>query len=893
MDWYKKSKEEVLAFWKTDQEHGLRTREVKARLALYGLNITRLARPFSLITSFLSALSDPLILLLAAASGVIFFAGDPFDAFIILGIILLNAIIGTFQERRIASMITRLSTFKKQQSIVVREGVKLLVSNEQLVPGDIMVLQEGEHVPADARILESYGVTVDEAVLTGESQPVPKHSEPLTEERELSEQSNMLFCGSYVVTGYVRALVIATGAHSEGRKYSADVEVFSHQMPLQRDLALVLKFVLWLIVFICVSLFIIGILAGKPFPELLAALIALFMCVVPQGLPVIMTIILVSGAYAMARHKLVPKRLQAIEALGRAQVALIDKTGTLTKNELMAVAIYAQNKTYAVTGVGYHPKGRITYKGTGITAGGTEDHKELRRMMEAALLLDRSVLEWHEQKKKWLVKGSANEAALRVCAQKYGLTLQDVELQYKKIYEIPFGAGHQYHAGFYERNGKGMVFGIGSLESIGRRSSHLSAEQRASGQTLLDEGLRVLAFAYKEFSLADISSFEKEHQNNIFTGLFDEGLTFLGTVGITDTLRENVAEVITQMQQAGIQVVMATGDSVKTASYMGRLAGILHHKDQAIMEGAKLHRFSDEELIPFLATTEVYARLLPADKVRLVSAFQKQGKVVMVIGDGVNDVPALVQADVSLAMAGTGSEAAQEVAHILVCDDAFEKIVYGIEYGRHIFYTFKRVILYFFTTNFAEVLVMLFSLAGGYPVPLLACQILWLNLVTDGFLDTALSLEPVEKNLMNSGWLKNQTKLMTTSLALQVLYSGFLAAGVSCLVFAWYLPVSLELARTMTMVTLTCCQWVTALNCRSLDRSLFSLSPFSNRWLALALVGILVTQIAIVTLPFLRVIFKTVPLSLQDWLIVGGSGLLLLAIEEGRKQIKRSSKKAY
>jgi Ca2+-transporting ATPase len=252
-----------------------------------------------------------------------------------------------------------------------------------------------------------------------------------------------------------------------------------------------------------------------------------------------------------------------------------------------------------------------------------------------------------------------------------------------------------------------------------------------------------------------------------------------------------------------------------------------------------------------------------------------------------------VQADVSLAMAGTGSEVAKEAAHILLLDDAFEKIPQGIEYGRHIFYTFKRVILYFFTTNFAEVLVMLFSLAGGYPVPLLACQILWLNLVTDGFLDTALSLEPVEKNLMNSAWLKDQTKLMTRSLAMRVLYSGFLAAGVSCLVFAWYLPVSLTLARTMTMVTLTCCQWVTALNCRSLDRSLFSLAPFSNRWLALALVGIFVTQIAIVTVPFLRVIFKTVPLSLYDWLIVGCSGLLLFTVEEIRKQIKRSSKKAY
>ncbi len=892
MKWYRKSKEEVLAFWQTDQEQGLSSQEAKIRIVRYGLNRARVVKPFSFMTTFFGALCEPLIVLLGGASVVIFFAGDPFDTFIIIGIILLNATIGTFQERRIASMVDRLQTFKKQQSIVVRDGVKLLVSDEQLVPGDILILQEGEHVPADARILESYGVTADEAVLTGESQVVLKQSEVLMDDCELFEQSNMLFCGSYLVTGYVRAVVVATGGQSEGRKHSADVEVFSHQMPLQRDLSLVLKFVLWLIVFICVSLFIIGILAGKPFPELLAALIALFMCVVPQGLPVIMTIILVSGAYVMARHKLVAKRLQAIEALGRAQVALIDKTGTLTKNELMVVALQAEAHEYVVTGVGYHPKGVITLAGHLITAQVLQ-HQELHLMMEAALLLDRSVLEWSEQKKKWMVKGSANEAALRVCAHKYGLTLQEVESRYKKIYEIPFGSGHQYHVGFYEKDGKGILFGIGSLESIGKRSSQISSVQRAYGQTLLDEGLRVLTFAFKEFSLSHLASLQKDEENRFFTSIFDEGLTFLGTVGISDTLRDNVAQVIGEMQQAGIQVIMATGDSVKTAFYMGRVAGIIKHKDHKVMEGALLHQLSDDELIPYLETTSVYARLLPADKIRLVSAYQKQGKVVMVIGDGVNDVPALVQADVSLAMAGTGSEVAKEAAHILVLDDAFEKIPHGIEYGRHIFYTFKRVILYFFTTNFAEVLVMLFSLAGGYPVPLLACQILWLNLVTDGFLDTALSLEPVEKDLMNGAWLKDQTKLMTKSLAVRVLYSGFLAAVISCLVFVWYLPVGLELARTMTMVTLTCCQWVTALNCRSLDRSLFSLSPFSNRWLALALVGIFVTQIAIITVPFLRIIFRTVPLSLYDWAIVCCSGLLLLVVEEVRKQIKRSSKKAY
>jgi len=887
MHWYKKTKQEVLAFWDTDEHHGLSAVQVKQRRAQYGLHIIHVVKPFSVVRTFLQALREPLILLLAVASGVIFFTGDSFDAFIIVGVILLNAIIGTFQERRIAHMVARLRSFKKQQSVVLREGKKMVVDDEELVPGDILLLQEGEHVPADARLLESYGVTVDQAVLTGESEPVAKQNAPLAGECEVTEQSNMLFCGCYVVSGSARAIVVATGGQTMARKSSEQVEVFSQEMPLQKDLSRVLKFVLWLIVFICASLFVIGLLAGKPFGELLAALLALFMCVVPQGLPVIMTIILVTGAYVMARHKVVAKRLQAIEALGRTQVALIDKTGTLTKNELMVVSLHASGKDYRVTGVGYHKEGAILENGSPVSFGSV-GHETIRDMMEAALLLDGSVLEWHDHKKKWLVKGSANEAALRICARKFGVPLEQLELQYTKLYEIPFGADHKYHAGFYEKNGKGIVFGIGSFEAMSKRCSALTPEQCIAAQQMLNEGLRVLAFASKEFALADLAA--GNYQETFFTGLFDEGLTFLGVAGIADTLRENISGVIHEMQRAGIQVVMATGDSVTTASYMARQAGILKTGNH-VMQGALLHALSDEQLVSHLEQTVVYARLLPADKARLVTAYQKQGKVVMVLGDGVNDAPALAVANVAVSLAATGTEVAKEAAHILLLDDAVEKIPYGIAYGRHIFQTFRRVILYFFTTNFVEVLVMLFSLAGGYPVPLLACQILWLNLVTDGFLDTALALEPIEKKVMSAAWLSSQTKLMSRGLMLQVFYSGFLAAALSCAVFVWYLPINLALARTMTMVTLTCCQWVTALNCRSLERSLFSLAPFSNPWLAFALAGIFVTQIALVTVPFLQAIFRTVPLGLTDWLVVGGSGCVLLFVEEVKKYgVRRSVK---
>ncbi len=890
LKFYQCSKEQAVHALKSNITQGLSAQEVNHRLREHGLNEVKSTHTFSVLRAFLLQLSEPLILLLAASGAVIFFAGDRFDAFIIVGIIFLNAAIGTFQERRIARMVEKLRTFRRQQSTVIRESKQQVVSDELLVPGDILIVREGDFVPVDARIIESYDVVVDEAVLTGESEPVVKTATALEDEDlALSEQSNMLFSGSYLISGYAHAVVVATGIKTASRVFIPDVEVFSAHMPLQKDLSCVLSFILWLIVFICISLFCIGLLAGKPFPELLAALIALFMCVVPQGLPVIMTVILVSGAYAMARQKVVAKRLQAIDALGRAQVVIIDKTGTLTKNELMVTSIVAGATSYTVTGMGYLEQGAILYNGRPFTK--DQGGKALRVMMEAALLLDRSVIEYNAQRKKWVIKGSPNEAALRICSGKYGMTLEAVEASYKKLYEIPFSAAHQFHAGFYEQAGKGIIFGIGSPEAIKKRCTALNQEQQEQVLILVQAGMRVLSVAYKTFSLSDIPR-DGEAQRAFFAQVFDQGLECMGAFGIEDTLKERAPEVIAAMKRAGLQVVMATGDNVKTACHIAQVAGIAGNACSAL-EGSELSKLSDQECAAYLEKISVYARVLPADKVRLVQLFQKQGKVVMVIGDGVNDVPALALAHVGVAMGSAGSELAKDAAHIILLDDAFEKIVGGIEYGRHIFYTFKRVILYFFTTNFAEVLVMLFALAGGFPVPLLACQILWLNLVTDGFLDTALSLEPLEKNLMRPSWFSEQHSLITKGLMVQVVYIGVLGATLSFGMFAWYVPYGVEKARTMAMVTLTCCQWVTALNCRSMELSLFSLSPFSNKWLAGALVGILVTQVALLYVPFLQDIFRTTPLQSTDWYLVIGVAVVLLAAEELRKQIRRSSSRVY
>lgn len=879
MNYYQTTIEKVAQTFGTNLKTGLTSEQVRQIFLRHGPNKRSQVLRESLVTIFINQFKDPLVYLLIASGAVLFFAGDRFDVFIILGILLLNAAIGAIQENRIAVMVNKLHRFKKSDSLVIRNGKKEMVPDDTLVPGDLIILQAGESIPADARIIESYDLTIDESILTGESDPVIKGAETLFESNlSLHHQDNMVFAGSYVLSGTAKVIVVATGEKTESGKVDVESETFATQMPLEKDLGNLLKFILWLIIFICLSLLAIGIYTGKPFPELLAALVALFICVVPQGLPVIMTLVLVSGAYRMAKKNVLAKRLQAVEALGRAQVMIIDKTGTLTRNELMVSKVVAGISIYTVTGSGYNPEGAILQD---RESGTLSD--EFILMMDGAQLLDRSKITYISTVKLFSIKGNPSEAAMRICAEKAGIFEKQVEQEYNELFEIPFSAEYQYHAGFFEKRGKGFVFGIGSPEVMSRRCVDIQDKQQDEINSLLKEGLRVLVIGYKEFDLLEIPQNTQDYKR-FFTGVFDHGLTQLGAFGIQDTLREHAHEIIDTLKNAGIQVVMATGDNKETATHLARESGILDEGEQ-VLEGPQMQRLTDDQMCLRLNTTAVYARVLPADKLRLVTLFQKQGKTTVMVGDGVNDAPSLVVAELGVAMGNTGSEVAKEAAEIILLDDSFESIVTGLREGRHIFYTFKRVILYFFTTNFAEVLVMLFALAAGYPIPLVAAQILWLNLVTDGFLDTALSLEEPEQGLLRSTWLKEYPALITNGLIARVMYMSFVTAIFSFGVFIWYYQAGIVMARTMTLATLTCCQWVSAINCRSLKNSFFSRGVSTNPLLIVALCGVAVGQIAILYVPFLQQIFKTIPLAWEHWQIVLLLGAVLLIIEELRKKI--------
>ncbi len=891
MSFYEKSIQELEKYFNTSSIHGLSKKQAEKNSQLYGKNKVAHKKMLSISTIILQQFMNPLVYVLFVSAVVIFATGTLTDACIVLIIIFLNCSIGAIQEYRLTRIVSHLETLQKRDYIVLRDGEKIVIEEEHITPGDIVILQDGQKIPADGRIVMGYDLVVDESMLTGESKPVKKmvEIEVLSNSDRLDMQQNMLFAGTSLVSGYAQMLVVAIGKATESGKIQAFIPQIVTDLPLQKDLAKLIRFVLVTIVAICITLFILGIIDGKPFGELFAALLALFMCAVPQGLPVIMTLILAVGSYRLAKHQILAKRLQAVEGLGRADILVVDKTGTLTSNELIVTGIIASDKIYDVTGAGYDPAGIISYKETPIFD--INSDVIYQHMVHAACLLDRSQVTYNEEAKRFIVKGNPNDAALGVCAKKAGLSLQVLQQNYSLLYEIPFHADLQFHTCFYENKvtGKGIIYATGSFEGLHRQGI---TSERFSKDLLADalqNGMRIMAFGYAEcdLGLLQIAPQENDERRAYFLRIFTEQLVLYGFFEVEDALRKDINITVDTIQNAGIRIIMATGDHMVTAEHIARSAGIIADGQEGL-RGIDLSGVSDKDLKNSLRTHSVYGRCLPTDKLRIITLLQEQGYRVAMVGDGVNDVPSLAMSDLGVAMGITGSDSAKEAADIVLLHDSFGSIPYGIAEGRHIFYTFKRVIFYFLASNFTEVLVMTVAFIG-FPLPLLASHVLWLNLVTDGFLDASLSLEQPEKNLLDLSFKRNVYTLISPITIAHIIGLAIISAGMTGFVFIQYLSwYGIDYARTMCMVTLTACQMINAINSRSLHRSIFDLPVLGNRWLYAALGGIIVTLVSIVYVPSLQKIFKTISLHGLDWGVVLGVAVILFVVEELRKQILRN-----
>ncbi len=874
--------------FKTSATRGLTQEQAEESLKIYGKNILSKKKSISIPHIILQQFINPLVYILLVSSAVISITGTYIDACIVLFIVLLNCTIGAIQELRLAYIIGHLNTLQKRDYIVIRDGKKVIIPEDSIVPGDIVSLQDGQKVPADGRLVTAFDLVVDESMLTGESKPVNKVAEILNEyvSERLDAQHAMLFSGTSLISGYGEILVVAIGKSTESGKIQAYIPEIVTDLPLQKDLTRLIRVVLITIIIICTTLLILGLLDGKPFGELFAALLALFMCAVPQGLPVIMTLILAVGSYRLAKHHILAKRLHAVEALGRADVLVVDKTGTLTGNQLMVSSIVADDRVYTLTGSGYDPKGSILLNNEVVFYG----HKDssFEKMLEGSYLLNRSQVTFNQEAQRFVVKGNPNEAALGICAKKAGIPDGSLEERFLLVYEIPFHADTQFHACFYKdmQLNKLVVYTTGSFEGFYKQDINSEKFSQDLLDQALAEGKRIMAFGYgqNEVSLLDDMPEKHDDRKQFFLKIFKQSVTSLGFFEVEDALRKDIDLTVKAISDAGIRIIMATGDHVITAEHIAESAGIF--KSQGIAKGAfEMTDVTDGDLKANLKICSVYGRCLPADKLRIITFLQEQGLRVAMVGDGVNDVPSLAMSDLGVAMGISGTDSAKEAADIVLLQDSFGSIPYGIAEGRHIFYTFKRVIFYFLTSNFTEVLVMTVAFIG-FPLPLLASHVLWLNLVTDGFLDASLSLEEPENNLLNVSFKKHIQSLISFSSILHIVFLAAISASITGIVFIYYLDwLGIERARTMCMATLTGCQMINAINARSLHKSIFKLPLWGNRWLYAALAAIFLILFSIIYIPTLQIVFKTVTLSFFDWIVVFLVAFILFCIEEVRKKM--------
>jgi Ca2+-transporting ATPase len=887
MNAYQKSVNDLERALDTNLSKGLTNAQAQERLKRDGPNQLPEGHRDTWLSIFISQFQSPLIYILLIAAAIIFFFGQQrLDAFIITGILFFNAIIGTIQEGRTSDIVASLRRFITTKSVVIRDGKHEIIDDQDLVVGDIIVLKEGERIPADARIIIEQQLQVDESILTGESKPVHITSEPLKADLPVADQTNMVFKGTYVIAGSGTAVVVATGEQTQVGKLHKTIEEIDTDIPLKKELDRLSYVILLFILVMCVILLVIGLWTGRPFKELLVMLTALFICVVPEGLPVVLTLVLVTGAYRMAKRNVLIKNLQGVEALGRTDVIIIDKTGTLTRNEMMVTTVVADGKEFTVSGEGYFSEGTISTDGNSIDL---SHYPALQQMGIAAALLNSTEVSYSKKMRLFEIKGDPTEAALYVFAQKLGFNQQDLLKEYTLQYEIPFDSKLKYHVGFFAKDGKGIAYVIGAPEVLLEKGSCPSGNCPRVLPELLDKGLRMVAIGKKEYDPSQLKSDSESGLRTAAEQLMQNGIEVLGLCGIQDAIRPEVAAIVQQARDVGLEVIMATGDHKETAQYVAEQVNIMQPGD-AIMQGTDMKTMSDDALLSKLDQLTVFARLSPEDKVRIVDLFHKKGKIVAMTGDGINDVPSLVAADLGIAMGRIGTEVTKQASDLILLDDSFINIIRAIEQGRHIFYTLRRVVLYFFATNMGEILIVLFALFTNLPLPLTAAQILWLNFVTDGFLDIGLSMEPQESDLLSATWLKKKTRLVDANLLIKTAYLAIPMGIASLIMFMWAYdgtPASVPYARTMTLITMAMFQWFNAWNCRSERKSLFEIGLFSNKWLIAATLFVLSLQLLIVYVPFMHYIFKTVPLSLTDWGMIIGLSAPIIFIEEVRKQLSR------
>jgi Ca2+-transporting ATPase len=917
--------DKLIALLGTDSERGLAGQEVERRYAEFGPNELPEAPPPSLVKLFLSQFTSVIVWVLIGAAVISGLLEDWLDAAAILAIVLLNGLLGFVQEFRAERSLAALRKMSVATARVFRDGVLRSIPARELVPGDLIHLEAGDRIPADARLIYAANFQVQEASLTGESTPVQKHADPLEgADMPLADRANMAFMGTIAVSGKARALVVATALRTElGRIASMihkESEAERAETPLQRRLEQFGYTLLWLALAVVAVVFALGYLRGEPLVTMFMTSVSLAVAAVPEGLPTVVTITLALGVTRMVKRHALIRKLPAVETLGSATVICTDKTGTLTKNEMTVTRLFAGDLVFEVMGEGYQPVGEIR-EASGVRGEATREDVNsqwstvnrdaafpehslpltpdpsrlppgLHNLLTAAVLCNGATL--REEKGTWQVIGDPTEGALLVVAAKAALTIETLAKAYDFLGEVPFDPERKMMT-IVRRTPDGPVAYVkGAPDILLRHCTHrlamdgtiepitesIRAATLEANAAFAHQALRVLGMAHRRLEREPDAYRADELENQ---------LVFLGLAAMKDPLRQEAKAAVQACRDAGIRTVMITGDHKDTAA---AIAGELYGTDSQVeaLSGMELDRLSDDELVKTVERVAVYARVSAEHKLRIIQAWKRRGGIVAMTGDGVNDAPAIKAADIGIAMGITGTDVTKEAADMVVTDDNFASIAAAVEEGRGVFDNIRKAVHFLLSCNLSEVLVMLFAALLGLPLPLLPIQILWMNLVTDGIPALALAVDPKAPDLMTRPPRRPDARLLDGGRLLAIGGEGVMLGVIALGAFSYSLyglHQELDQARTVAFTVLVVAQLVHVFNCRSERLSLFQLGVWTNRPLVWAFLLSLVVQVAVLTIPAAAPIFKIAPLPIEDWVLMGAMGMLPFLLMELVKALRR------
>ena len=886
--WHSLPAEQVAEMLQTDPKQGLGLSEANNRLQKFGENTMSVKKEKSLVISFLLQFKQPLVLILIIAGSITSMLQQWIDTGVIFGVVIANAVIGFIQERKADKAIQALARIVKSENIVIRNGEKTRLLSSEIVPGDMVQLRSGDKIPADMRLYHTKDLKIDESILTGESISVKKRTEVFTSNTILAERKNMAYGGTLVTNGYGVGIVVLTGDDTETGKISQTmIKAEKLETPLTRRISYFSKKLLFVILGLSILTFIFGILfTQRTTTELFMEVVALSVAAIPEGLPAAMTITLAIGVGHMAKRNAIIRKLPAVETLGSTTIICSDKTGTITENQMTVSEIYAGGKLFGVSGTGFQPTGEIKHNHVNIDL---KEHETLKECLITGLLCNDSDL--IQKENHWEAKGDPTEVALITAAHKANLK-QTLAESFYRIDVIPFESHLQFMATLHDNAGDKIVYVKGSVEKILAMSSYQSNDHTGLedlteinisklheiADDMASKGLRVLAFAKKKIVNGN---------NKVEISDVDNGLIFLGFQAMLDPPRPEVIEAIRECQNAGIRVKMITGDSLKTAISIGKQIGLHQPSQQNQLDlmtitGKELQECSEGSLVEIVDKTDVFARILPEQKFLIVKALQSKGNIVAMTGDGVNDAPALKQADVGIAMGITGTEVAKEASDVILTDDNFASIKAAVEEGRRILDTLIKFITWTLPTSFGEGLVVLVAIFTGILIPILPVQILWINMATVLTLGTMLIFEPKESDVMKRPPRRPNSPIITKDLIIQIVIVSLCVLISAYGLFEWSMRdgSTVEEARTIAVNTIVMIEIFYLFNCRSLTKSILKIGFFSNKFIFLGVGIMILLQIGFTYIPVMNEIFQSKPIGIESWLkIIGVSVTTFLIIE--------------